>query len=326
MLLPLCTPRLYSTACAVIVSPCSCWRLGGVVAWCGCVMCSSIGNNLNRQPLLHGYTFAAGFFVDVRPHPWLGRRNADTTPAAIRAQRAIAAVSPVRERDRRAERRRLVRDRRRRAKAAILRGMREVLGLPLQHRRRRRQQQQPRVDNREPIVLSSDSSGEEPELQPVVVNLDSSLESLPNIDPRPQFQLPVEPPQELGHLNITLEFPPPLQHQALREAFVLLSRLQLPPLQPLTPPPEFPLRPQTPPEEQAIDWEGLEVAVAAFDEQQHLAPPPLLAPQEPDVVLCPQFVPAGFAQRPLLPQVDWAMVAYALFTVAEQESQRRRTN
>ena len=102
--------------------------------------------------------------------------------AAILARSAIAAVSPIRECDRRAERRRVVRDRRRRAQAAILRGMREVLGLPLQHRRRR-QPQQPRVNVREPIVLSSDSSAEEPEPQPLVVDMDSSLESLPNIDP-----------------------------------------------------------------------------------------------------------------------------------------------
>ena len=66
--------------------------------------------------------------------------------------------------------------------------------------------------------------------------------------------------------------------------------------------------------------------MAAFDEQQHLAPPPMLVPQQPDVVPCPQFVPAGFVQPPPLPQVDWAMVAYALFTVAEQESQRRRAH
>ena len=79
------------------------------------------------------------------------------------------------------------------------------------------------------------------QVPPVIIDLDSSLETLPDIDPHPQFQLLVEPLPELGHLNITLEFPPPLQHQALREAFVLLNRLQLPLLQPLTPPPEFPL-------------------------------------------------------------------------------------
>ena len=118
--------------------------------------------------------------------------------------------------------------------------------------------------------MSSDTSGDNlPEpapLRPIVlVDLDSSVESLPNIDPRPQFQLPVEPLVDLGHLNITAEFPPPLQHRTLREAYMLLSRLQLPPLQPLTPPPEFPLHPLTPPPEQQVDWEGLEAAVAEFD-------------------------------------------------------------
>ena len=122
--------------------------------------------------------------------------------AAIRAQRAIA-VSPVRERDRRAERRRLARDRRRRARAALLRGMREVLGLPLQQRRRR-PPQRTRPDPNVPIVLSSDSSAEDAETQPLVIDLDSSLDSLPNIHPRPQFQLPLEPLVDLGPLDITL--------------------------------------------------------------------------------------------------------------------------
>ena len=80
--------------------------------------------------------------------------------AAILARRAIAQVSPIRDRDRRAEGRRLARDRRRRARAALLRGMREVLGLPQQHRRRRQPQPQ-QVDLDAPIVLSSDSSAED---------------------------------------------------------------------------------------------------------------------------------------------------------------------
>ena len=120
--------------------------------------------------------------------------------AAILARRAIAAVSPIRERDRRAERRRLVRDRRRRARAALLRGMREVLGLPLQHRRRRQPQPQ-RVDNHIQVVLSSDSSAEDPGPQPVVVDLDSSLESLPNIDPRAPISATCRASNRLGTLG-----------------------------------------------------------------------------------------------------------------------------
>ena len=180
------------------------------------------------------------------------------------------------------------------------------------------------------ILVSSDTSEEEVEAPvqapPVVVDLDSSLDTLPDIDPRPELEPQVEPLQDLGHLNITLEFPPPLQHQALREAFVLLNRLQLPLLQPLTPPAEFPPRSPTPPEEQVVDWQDLEEAVAAFDGQQHFAPPPMLIPQQPNVVPQPEFVPAGFVQPPPLPQVDWAMVAYALFTLAERESRQHINN
>ena len=157
-------------------------------------------------------------------------------------------MSPVRERDRRAERRRIARGRRQHARAALLRDMREVLGLPQPNRRRR--PSSARVDPNVPIVLSSDSSAgdltlpEPASQQPIVlVDLDSSLETLPNIDPRPQFQLPVEPLRDLGPLDITLEFPSPLHHQTFREAYILLHRLQLPPLQPLTLPPELPKRP-----------------------------------------------------------------------------------
>ena len=131
---------------------------------------------------------------------------------------------------------------------------------------------------------------------------------------------------DLGPLDITVEFPP-LNNQTFREAYVLLSRLQLPPLQPLTPPPEQPARPPTPPFEPEADWALLEEAVANFDgPQQHLAPPPQLELQQPVVVPRPQFEPAYFVQPQQLPQVDWAMVAYALFTVAEREGQQRGHN
>ena len=171
--------------------------------------------------------------------------------ASVLAQRAIAAISPIRDRDRRAEHRRIARGRHQRARAALLRGMREVLGLPLQ-RRRCRPPQPPRVAPNALVVLSSDSSSEDLPLPPLppVVDLDSSIESLPNIDQHPQFQLPVEPLIDLGPLDITSELSPPLQHQTLREAYILLQRLQLPPLQPITPPPELPPRTLTQPPDQ----------------------------------------------------------------------------
>ena len=164
--------------------------------------------------------------------------------ASLLAQRAIALISPVRPRDRRRERRRLERSRRLRARTAILRDMRDFFGLP-QPRRIQSVAAQPRI-NPEPVVIDLvDTSVEDADQLPltppgVIVELDSSLESLINIDQRPQFQLPVEPMVDLGHLDITVEFPHPLQHQVLREACVLLQRLQAPPLRPITPPPELP--------------------------------------------------------------------------------------
>ena len=181
--------------------------------------------------------------------------------AAIRVQQAIAAMSPLRERDRRAERRRIIRGRRLRNRAALLQGMREVLGLPPLCRNRR-PLPAPRVDPAAPIVLSSDE--EQPPPQHPFVDLDSYLESLPNIDPRPLFQLPVQPLPDLGPLNISLDFIPPLQHHTLREACVVLQRLQLPPLVPITPPPEFAPQLPTPPLPRER-WEGIEAAVALFD-------------------------------------------------------------
>ena len=104
----------------------------------------------------------------------------------------------------------------------------------------------------------------------------------------------MEPLVDLGNLNIAAELSPPLQHQALREAYVLLHRLQLLSLQRLTPPPELPPRQFTTPLEQE-DWVTLEAAVAHFDapQQQYL-----LVPQQPTVVPYPEFVPVGFVQPP----------------------------
>ena len=144
------------------------------------------------------------------------------------------------------------------------------------------------------------------------VDLDSSLESLPNIDPRPQHQLPV--------LSQARELPAPLQHQVLREAYVLLERLQLPPPQPLAPPPELRPHPVPPLPVLHIDWGELEDNLAAFDG------PPLPALQQPSIVPYPQFVPVHFAPPQPLQQVDWAAIAHALFTIAEREHQQRLSN
>ena len=271
--------------------------------------------------------------------------------AAILARRAIARISPIRDRDRRAERRRLAGDRRRRARAALLRGMREVLGLPIL-RRQRRLPQPPQPDPNAPILLSSNE--EVPWPEPPLIDLDSSLESLPNIDPRPQFQLPidtvadlnpldssldslpdidprpqfqlhVEPLVDLGPLNITVDYPPPLHHQTLREAYVLLQRLQLPPFQPITPPPEHPPRVLTPPPDQE-GWVEVDAAVATINGQDFIVFPQPLELQQPEVVPEPEFMPAQFVQPQQLPQVDWAGIAAALFTIAEHENRRAHIN
>ena len=150
------------------------------------------------------------------------------------------------------------------------------------------------------------------------MELDSSADSLPNIDPRPQWQLPVEPLIDLGPLNVTAECgPASLQHQVLREACVLLQHLQAPPLRTITPPPEQP-KPQ-----QQEDWVELEAAVARFDGQEYLVVPRVPLLQQPEVVALPQHVPAGFAAPPPMPAVDWAVIAGALFEIVERENRQR---
>ena len=162
--------------------------------------------------------------------------------------------------------------------------------MPVQPRRScPRVLQPPEVE--QPIIVSSDTSADslpplEPR-QPAIMDLDSSAEDLPDIDPRP-------------------EFPRLLQHQVLREAYVLLERLQEPQQQPKRPP--------TPPVEPEVDCAGLEDPLAEFD-----APQPIYVQQ---VVLPP--LPFKHPQPP--PPVDWAMVAYALFTIAEREHQQRLNN
>ena len=105
--------------------------------------------------------------------------------------------------------------------------MRAIFGLPVPPRHQRPPTQlQP--DPNATIIISSDSYGDEqrdpepaPELPVVdVVDLAESFDELPEINPPQQQQLPVH------------ETP-------LREAFVLLNRLQeQPPARPLIPPPE----------------------------------------------------------------------------------------
>ena len=244
--------------------------------------------------------------------------------AAILALRAIRNTSPVRPRERRAERRRIERARERRRNAEFYRGLLAYCGVPQEPVRRRRRVEPQRPAVNLPVVLSLDTSGDDlpvPEQQgPIVlIDLDSSIESLPNIDPRPQFQLPVEPLVDLGHLDVTLELQP-LQHQVLREAYVLLERLQLPPLQPMTPPPELEQRVSSPGLEVEIDWEVLEEGLAVFDG------PPVPQIQQPVAVPVPQFEPANFLQPPPMPRVDWAAIAHALFVAAEQQHREQQMN
>ena len=250
--------------------------------------------------------------------------------ASILALRAIRTVSPERAADRRAERRRLARNRRYRERLGVLRDMRNIFGLPQPHRQRR-PVQPPQVGSPPVVVVSSDTSqddtDEEPPPEQLVVDLDSSLESLPNIDPRPEWQLPVEPLRDLGPLNVTQELLPPLQHQTLREAYVLLQQLQLPPLQRITPPPELPPRAPTPPPEEEKQWETLELELARLDDNSYsITVTQPLAIQQPQVEPVPEHVPAGHTQPPPMPAVDWALVAHALFTVAEAEHRQGRAN
>ena len=177
------------------------------------------------------------------------------------------------------------------------------------------------------VVVSSDTSRDEtvdePPPEQLVVDLDSSLESLPNIDPRPEWQLPVEPLRDLGPLNVTQELLPPLQHQTLREAYVLLQQLQLPPLQRIMPPPELPPRAPTPPPEEEEQWETLELELARLDDKSYsITVTQPLAIQQPQV----EHVAAGHTQQQQMPAVDWALVAHALFTVAVAEHRQGRAN
>ena len=216
-----------------------------------------------------------------------------------------------------------------RCDAAFYRGLLAFCGVPPAPPRSRRGVERPRPVVDEPIVLSSDTSAEGivlPDQQPpqILLGLDSSIESLPNIDPCPQWQLPVGLLRDLGSLDVTAEIlpPPPLQHRVLQEAYVLLQRLQLPPLQPITPPPEPPAREPTQSPGQEVDWVEVEAAVAEFDGQRYLLVPQPLALQQLEVIPVPQHVPLNFAVPPPMQPVDWAGIARALFSLAEEQTQR----
>ena len=207
-----------------------------------------------------------------------------------------------------------MRDRRALANAALLRSLKVLFYQPVTPPRRRlprRPRQQPEA----PIEVVSDASKDilPPAQQPVIVDLDSSVESLPNIDPRPQWQLLVGPLQDLGPLDVTAELAPQLWSQTFREAYVLIQRMQLPPLQPLTPPPEFP------PPEQDEDWVELDAAVAGFDGHQYILLAQPLALQQPQVAPVPEHVPVGHQPPQPLQQTDYAAIASALFYIAERE-------
>ena len=131
---------------------------------------------------------------------------------------------------------------------------------------------------------------------------------------------------DLGHLNVTQELILQLQHQTFREACVLLQRLQIPALQPITPPPELPQCDQTLPPDLGVDWVGLEAAVVTFDGQQYLVLPPHLGQQQLEFVPVPQHVPVQFAAPPPMQQVDWATIAHALFAIAEKGNLQRHGN
>ena len=216
------------------------------------------------------------------------------------------------------------RSRRLRARAAILRDMRQFFGLP-QPRRVQRVAAQPRADPVPIVIDLAETSSEDldqPQQVPprVLVELDSSLESLPDIDPRPQWQLPAQQLQDLGPLDVTAEIAPPLENQTFREACVLLQRLQAPPLRPITPPPELPLL------DREQDWVEVEAAVAQFDGQEYLVVPRIPVLQQPEIAPVPQHIPIGFAAPPPMPQVDWAAIAVALFVVVEQEHRDNNPN
>ena len=241
--------------------------------------------------------------------------------AAILALRAIHSVSPVRATDRRAERRRIARDRRYRERLAVLREMCQFLQLP-QPRRNRRAPVQGTASPEPAIVVSSDLSGDEHAT--IAAPCDRPW-FVYRIASQYRHQTPISAARSAsgrpwtfgcyGRVCARAE-----KSNVYRESYVLLNRLQVPPLRQLTPPPALPVRHLTPPPEPEVDWVELEQVVAHFDAPQL----PLL--QQPVVEPFPQFVPDNFMPPKQLPPVDWAKIAHALFVLAEQEHEARMNN
>ena len=82
----------------------------------------------------------------------------------------------------------------------------------------------------------------------------------------------------------------------------------------------------TPPPEPEEEWVQLEAAVAAFDGERYVLVAQPLALQQPQIAPVPEHVPAGYLPPPPMPAVDWALVAHALFSVAERENAERLIN
>lgn len=131
-----------------------------------------------------------GALVVVVSARWVIRHR---RTASHRALRYIWSISPVREEDFREERRRILRARRRRASAALLHEMCLFFNLTVWRREWRHPVPQ-RLDPDPPIIIPSDSSGDEEEQPPTdhqvaeVVDLSESFDELPDLN-LPQLPL-----------------------------------------------------------------------------------------------------------------------------------------
>ena len=77
---------------------------------------------------------------------------------------------------------------------------------------------------------------------------------------------------------------------------------------------------------------NVEQGVADFDNLPPQVPqpafvvPPLLELQQPHVVLQPTLVPVNFVPPQQIPEVDWGIIACALFSIAEREHLAKENN
>ena len=81
--------------------------------------------------------------------------------------------------------------------------------------------------------------------------------------------------------------------------------------------------PEAPPQLEAPPY-GIHTGTSGHT--QHLELPLPLVLQQPDVIRQPKFVALHCVPPQLMPQVDWAMITYALFSVAERENLLRQNN